>query len=314
MNQGMTKMVLLIMGGALLLASQSAAFHLVKEEQFTFDDRLVRVVRPARLHRHHPKVPLVLALTGFGVEGDKMLIRDGGVGYGELPKKFSVIVAAPNGSTHPDLGTFFWNATPACCGFEYFFGPQVDDVDYLTRLLDELLKRYPVDPRRIYVVGHSNGGFMAHRLACDIPDRFAAFVALAGATFNDPADCHLAQPVNLLNVHGTADIAVLFDGGQFTSDPNSTYPGAITTVQTVAEKAGCDGELQETGRHLDLDPIVPGAETVVLRQHGCSPGRHRADIQLWQVEGGDHLWFAPPESRTAELTWRWMRRHVLPPR
>jgi polyhydroxybutyrate depolymerase len=312
----MTQTILRIMGGVLLLASQSAAFHPVKEEQFTFDDRLVRVVRPARLHRHHPKVPLVLALTGFGVEGDKMLISDGGVGYGELPKKFPVIIAAPNGSIHPhpDVGTFFWNATPSCCGFEHLYGPQVDDVDYLSRLIDELLERYPVDPRRIYVVGHSNGGTMIHRLACDVPDRFAAFVALAGATFNDPADCQLAQPINLIHVHGTADDGNLFEGGEFPAFPGSTYPGAVTTVQTVAEKAGCDGALQEIGRHLDLAPGVPGAETVVLRQKGCPPGHRRADIQLWKIEGGDHLWFLPPGSRTAELTWRWMKRHVLPPR
>ena len=62
-----------------------------------------------------------------------------------------------------------------------------------------------VDPYRIYVAGHSNGGFMSYRLACTHADRIAAIVSLAGATFDTPADCSPTEPVAVLQIHGTAD-------------------------------------------------------------------------------------------------------------
>ena len=69
---------------------------------------------------------------------------------------------------------------PACCD-KYDAKP--DDVGYLTGLIDEIIAAgWPVDPKRIYLFGHSNGGYMAHRMACDRADRIAAIICLAGST------------------------------------------------------------------------------------------------------------------------------------
>jgi polyhydroxybutyrate depolymerase len=311
MNQGMTKTVLLIMGGVLLLASQSTAFHPVQEEQFTFDGRTVRVVAPEQVLTRPPhsqaKVPLIIAMAGLGPEGSAILAA----GFGDLPKTHKVIVAAPNGSIHPRLQRFFWNATLACCGFPYI-DPEVneiDDVDFLTRLTDDLADHYPVDERRIYVVGHSNGGYMAHRLACDAPERYAAFVSMAGATHNDPSECNPMQPVSMLQVHGTADTQTRFEGGNTLPDGNplATYPGALTTVATWADKSGCTGELEPHGGPLDLVPQIDGNETDRWRYRGC----RGVTVELWQINGGGHLWFLPlpTESQTAEEVWDWLKIH-----
>ena len=95
------------------------------------------------------------------------------------------LMIAPAG-TADSSGSHFWNATDACCNFE---NSQVDDVAYLDGLITEISAAYNVDPKRIYVVGHSNGGFMAYRMACAKADRIAAVVSVAGATFATPASC-----------------------------------------------------------------------------------------------------------------------------
>ncbi len=293
-------------------------------DDFDFDGRRVRVVLPdASAHGHakgHRKLALVLALVGFGVTGEEMLREPGlGVGLGQLPGIDDVIVAAPDGSIHPVLEARFWNATDACCGFESLFGPQVDDVDYLTRLTDELLSRYPVDARRVYVIGHSNGGVMTHRLACDVPARYAGFVAMSGNTYFNMEDCGLDQKINLLQIQGTADPVNLLEGGSFLGAP--PYPSTIGTVERVADLVGCQGRLVRKGR-LDLESRLFSGnarrETQVSGYSRCGG----ATIDLWLIEGAGHLWFLscdptiepdcgafePTNSHTALAIWQWVRR------
>ena len=171
------------------------------------------------------------------------------------------MVAAPSGTLHPVIGLYFWNATEGCCGFEPVLGPQVDDAGYLNRLLDELLTRYPIDSQRVYIYGYSNGAFMAHRMACDHAERFAAIVAGAGATFNDPERCAPSGSVSVLHFHSMADAVIPFDGGNtFPGNPETAFPGAIETVERWAALNGCIGELKfgkETimvGKHLQALP------------------------------------------------------------
>jgi polyhydroxybutyrate depolymerase len=294
-------------------------------DDFDFDGRQVRVVLPASRADAHTtgdrQLALVLALAGYGVTGEEMLREPGlGPGFGVLPGMDDVIVAAPDGSIHPVLGARFWNATDACCGFESQFGPQVDDVDYLTRLTDTLLSRYPVDARRVYVIGHSNGGMMAHRLACDAPERYASFVAMAGNTYYSIADCGLDQQINLLQIQGTADPVNLLDGGVFPLG-DAPYPSTIGTVERVAELVGCHGHLVRKGR-LDLESRLFSGDSRRETQVSGYTGCRGATIDLWLIEGGGHLWFLscdptvesgctafePTDSRTSVKIWQWVRR------
>ena len=123
-------------------------------------------------------LPLVLVLHGYGSTGKR---HDDAWGFSALGLREGFLVAAPDGTVDP-RGNRFWNATDACCNF---YGSTVDDVAYIRALLDDVAARTPVDPKRVFVVGHSNGGFFAHRLACDMPERIAAVVSLAGAQWMD---------------------------------------------------------------------------------------------------------------------------------
>lgn len=74
----------------------------------------------------------------------------------------------------------FWNATNSCCDL---FHSGVDDSAYIASIIADVKSTVAVDPKRIFVVGHSNGGFMAYRMACNHAGDIAAIVSLAGATY-----------------------------------------------------------------------------------------------------------------------------------
>src|SRR5262249_24604332 len=127
-------------------------------------------------------VPFVLLLHGYGADADT---QDTYFGLSQLAQQRGFILAKPNGLINY-VNERFWNATDACCGYD---GPPTDDVFYLTAVMDGVRLRYNIDPSRVFVVGHSNGGFMAHRMACDRADRIAGIVSLAGAQWFDLSKC-----------------------------------------------------------------------------------------------------------------------------
>jgi polyhydroxybutyrate depolymerase len=154
----------------------------------------------------------------------------------------------------------------------------VDDVGYLVGLIDELSLYYNIDQGRVYLMGHSNGGYMSYRMACDAGDRITALVSLAGATYYDDSKCTGKTPVSVLQVHGTNDQTVPY-GGQ------GLQPGALATATTWAARNGCALD-SVPAKNLDLDADVAGAETVVLRWDGCADG---TSVELWSIEDGTHV-------------------------
>src|SRR5262249_41179079 len=145
--------------------------------------------------------------------------------------------------------------------------------------------RYAIDPRRVYVVGFSNGGSMAHRLACEAADRVAAIVSIGGANWKDAGPGRPSGPVAALEGHA---------GGDGRS--------ARETVATWARRDGCAGPLGLFGA------AVPGAETTTERYAGCPAG---IDVELWTVHGGRH---APTHPAFGELAWRFLEQHPKPAR
>jgi len=177
----------------------------------------------------------------------------------------AVLYVVPDGT--PDrAGDRFWNATDACCD-SYHSG--VDDSGYLHEVIRQAENRYTVDPRRIFVVGHSNGGFMAYRMACDHSDTVAAIVSVAGAMYDDARKCSAAHAVSVLQVHGSADGVVPYQGGAING---IKVPSATTTVRDWATLDDCSLS-PASARRLDVatdantpsgSSPLPGAETRVL--------------------------------------------------
>lgn len=230
----------------------------------------------------HP-APLLIALHGFGSEGAAI---DPYFGLGPLAAARGIIYVVPDGL--PDGRRLrFWNATDACCDLE---GRRVDDVRYLSAIIRDVSARYPVDRARVFVVGHSNGGFMAHRMACDASELIAGIVSLAGVTWQDEARCRPRTKVAVLQVHGTGDDVIRYGGGRY--EPQlPAYPSARESVARWARVNGCSATLSESGPPLDLDSALPGPETRVARHRGCRFGA----AELWSIEGAGHIpRLAPP--------------------
>jgi len=243
--------------------------------------------------------PLVILLHGYGSFG---FVQASYFGYTKLVQPEQLLLAAPNG-TVDDKGQLFWNATDACCDFK---GSGVDDAGYLSGLIKEIRAVYNVDPRRIYVIGHSNGGFMSYRMACDHAGTVAAIISLAGATHVNPADCKPARTVSVLQIHGDADTTVRYDGKP-TSILSKPYPGAEQTMAAWAGYNGCGAQRQLMPPVLDLDLAVAGAETTVERYPNCPAG---IDVELWKMKGSAHIPQLTPEF--AKQTWAFLKSHPQP--
>jgi polyhydroxybutyrate depolymerase len=199
----------------------------------------------------------------------------------------NVLYVVPDGTLDRG-GDRFWNATDACCDF---YDSGVDDSGYLADVIHDVQDQYSVDPRRVFVVGHSNGGFMAYRMACDHSDVVAAVVSVAGATYDDVSKCSATEPVSVLQVHGSSDIVVPYQGGAI---QGALVPSASTTARSWATINGCRLS-PARGARLDVatdantpsgSSPLPGAETGVLIYHeDCRAG---SEVLLWTVEGGGH--------------------------
>jgi polyhydroxybutyrate depolymerase len=219
--------------------------------------------------------PLLILLHGYGSTGAR---QERYLKLGPAAAAHGMLFVVPDG-TKNRLGRLFWNATDACCGP----GSTVDDSAYLSAVIADVRDRYAVDPARVYLAGHSNGGFMSYRMACDHADVIAALVSIAGATYDDAARCRPSEPVATLEVHGTADRTILYDGGSILDTP---YPSAPQTVRTWAGYDGC--RLTSTPGTPPTRTIVedlPPAEITVYAD-GC---RGNGIAELWTQPEGSHI-------------------------
>lgn len=230
-------------------------------------DRPAELERPADYTPDQPW-PLVVMLHGYGANAT---LQDVVFGLGERVERDGFLLLKPEGTVDGN-GNRFWNATPECCDF---FQSGVDDVAYLSGILEEVRAHYPV--AQVSLVGHSNGGFMSYRMACDRPDLVDRIVVLAGATFADEEDCVGSEPVAVAHVHGTLDATIAYLSGP-------AHAGAEESAGRFAAKAGCD---EPPVRLADRDHLssILGDETTVDRWEGCAE-----EVELWSGIGGDHLY------------------------
>ncbi len=222
-------------------------------------------------------VPLVVLLHGFGSNSAE---QDAYFRLSPLAEARNFLLALPEGTLNVG-DRRFWDATDACCNF---LGAPIEDVDYIEAVIKDVQSKHTVDDKRIFVIGHSNGGFMAHRFACDRAELVAGIVSLAGANWKDVNRCQPAEAVSILQVHGSSDSTISYDGG--TVIPGAAaYPSAHATIETWISKNRCTAGLADSGERLDLDTVVTGAETRIDRASGCPDSA----VELWMIDGGGHV-------------------------
>jgi polyhydroxybutyrate depolymerase len=215
-------------------------------------------------------LPLVLAFHPFGA--DARTFDD----YTALPAmadKSGFVLVSPEGTGA--AGAQHWNVTGAL--------NDADDLGFVRDLLASLDAALCVDPARTYATGYSNGGGMVQRLACEMPDRFAAVGVVASVYVS----CTAKVPV--VAFHGTADPVLPFEGGAVAPDVvGGTYPPVRRVLSEWARALGCDGL-----------PIIsqPAASIELSTFRNCPSGDGQA--LLYAVIGGGHTW--PNATRDLDL-------------
>lgn len=232
--------------------------------------------------------PLLLLLHDYGSSGAQ---ADAYFGIAAQADSLGFLYAHPDG-TKDTAGNAFWNATDACCNVG---GAAVDDSSYLSNVLYEIGARYNVDPKRVYIFGYGNGGFMAYRAACDHATQITAVADLGGATWADSSKCVLKTPMSALEIHGTADTTFAYDGG---TNLGNAYPSATATAAEWVKVGRCSVTTGTPGANLDLDSTLAGAETTVTQWPSCPGG---TSMELWSIQGGTHTLALSPTFTSSAL-------------
>ncbi len=188
------------------------------------------------------------------------------------------ITVYPDG-VRVDGGSATWNAG-TCCAPATTLG--VDDVAFVDALLDQVSTLVAVDPRRIFIVGHSNGGMLAYRLACELPGRIAA-IGVVAAAIDDTRPCTPRHPMSLVAVHGRRDENVPLAGGYGTRGVvRVDWPSLDESVGRWRGIDRCRGLRQRTTT----------ARAHTDRWAPCTP---QGDVEQHIALGADHDW---PGGRT----------------
>jgi polyhydroxybutyrate depolymerase len=174
------------------------------------------------------------------------------------------IVVYPNGLYSS------WNAGK-CCGQAATL--EIDDVEYVSALVDELLAQYCIDPKRVFATGMSNGAFLSNRLGCELSDKIAAIAPVAGVIGLPLAKCAPPRAVPVMHFHGTLDTLVPYEGGGAYA-----FPSVADSVARWREIDGC-GSTKEI--------VYNQGDSQCVSTPGCKEG---AGVILCTVDGGGHTW------------------------
>lgn len=162
-----------------------------------------------------------------------------------------------------------------------------DDVGFLRRLNEELVKRGIADPAHIYIAGISNGGMMALRMLCEAPELYAgAATVIANMPAEAGATCELKRPIPVLMFNGTADPLVPYQGGGvgFTGSRGKVW-AAERTAAFIARANGCAGPAE---RSVSGSQPQDALKVMRLEWSACNSGK---PVTLYRIEGGGHQLF-----------------------
>lgn len=215
-------------------------------------------------YEENKQYPLLLALHGGFGKAERV------ENYTHLSEKADeegFLVAYPQG---------YWRSWNAgwCCGPAK--RQNIDDVGFLSALIDKLASQYPVDTKRVFVTGLSNGGFMAYRLLCERPEKVTAIAPIAASMV--VKSCKPGQPGSIVHFHSYQDEHVPFYGG-VGEGPSGAYKPPVDSVLNVwADINGCT---------VRSDTLQNNGEYDLIEWRSCNQG---ARIRLYVTHDGGHSW------------------------
>lgn len=213
------------------------------------------------------EVPLLFNLHGYGSNAPQQNL------YGDfrpIADTANFIIVLPEG-TEDVGGSQFWNAG--------FGNPNVNDIAFIDALLTKVSNTYNIEADRIYSTGMSNGGFMSLTLACELSDKITAVASVTGTMTNLQAgNCNPNRPVPVMQIHGTADPTVAYNG-------SATNLGIETMVEQWVNRNGCIAS-PDTTDIPDTD-MSDGCTAVRYNYGSCDP---ESEVVFYKVNDGGHTW------------------------
>lgn len=229
--------------------------------------------------------PLIVALHGGG--GNAKAV-DATTELQEQARRVNAILVYPNGSGLFKSRLLTWNAGNCCA---YALEKQVDDVGFINALIDELSSKYPIDPKRIYATGMSNGAKMSYRLACHLSDKIAAIAPVAGSM--EVPDCAPKHPISVMVFHGTADKHVLYEGGVPEKSMDKRNPRVDNSVRHAISYWTKHNRCTQAAERTERWGIVRDAFD------NCADG---SSVVLYSILGGGHAWPGGKKARQSADT------------
>ena len=257
--------------------------HSTRQAGHTFShDGLERdyiLYQPAFNAGHPGTRPLLLVLHGGGGTNHGML-RLTNRRFNALADRDGFFVVYPQG-----FGKSWNDGRPDRISEAHRKG--IDDVGFLRALIEDLIARYPIDARRVFVTGISNGGLMSYRLACSLPDTIRA---IAPVTAQIPAAteplCRSESAVSLVVFNGTADPLVPYNGGQITvlGRQRGAVLSTDETIRIWRRKNRCSPQAATT----ELPDVADdGTRVTKIEYSRC---KNESKVVLYRIEGGGHTW------------------------
>jgi polyhydroxybutyrate depolymerase len=217
--------------------------------------------------------PLLLVFHGGVGQGNIMAIK---TGFNEIAEQDNFIVVYPNGIKR-DSGEQ-WND-----GRNLPDEDNIDDISFVTTLIEQIQQSWNINQKKIYAVGGSNGGFFTQRLACEIPDIFAA-AASVSATLAKALQSRCQTPIKaipLLMINGTHDKLVPWRGGSITIRENAEILSVPETIEFWRIYNNCFD---------DLTREIIGQGKVVKTEYFSSNGDRNLSILHYAIRGAGHGW------------------------
>jgi polyhydroxybutyrate depolymerase len=182
------------------------------------------------------------------------------------------IVVYPEG-VRGNLNIRTWNAG-GCCG--YAMNNNIDDVGFISALIDTLKDKYSIDTNRVYATGMSNGGFMSYRLACEIPEKIVAIAPVAASM--NVISCNPPRPVPVIHFHSYLDQNVPYQGGTGSGTSNHHNPPLDSVMNVWSFINTC---------HTVYDTLTNDSNLTHIRFGNCTCG---SEIHLYLTKDGGHSW------------------------
>jgi polyhydroxybutyrate depolymerase len=217
-------------------------------------------------------VPLVFVMHGFTQSAQAIM---NATGFNDLAEAEGFIVVYPNGVNNG------WNTNSPFPG-----GSTADDVGYIGSLRDTLIAQFSIDTTRIYACGFSAGGYMSHKLGCESPKCFAAIASVSG-TINNGAvdDCAPQHTPGVLQIHGTSDLIVSYNGSIFSG----------LGVQAVLD-------LWTNDLACTTPPVItPFGDSIEQQVYASCEGG--ASVVHYKIDGGGHTWPVGAVFNATNIIW-----------